>query len=259
LTTSGETKWENLRPERRATRGGAKRPSVLVDIASGYNALIQVSADTRMKKIRLLHLSDIHFRPPAAIGHDPEYALRKDVLDDIAGIVANRGALDAVLVTGDIAFSGAESEYKEAAKWLDDVASAGGCEREMVYMCPGNHDVDRDYILKNSPVRDMHKSIRGERTNEERERELMIRLGEDTARKMIYEPLTAYNHFAGRYRSEFLGTERFAWDSEDPLVLNDGSLLKIRGLNSALLSGPGDTKGSLFVSAREPPLLSERR
>jgi hypothetical protein len=223
----------------------------LVDVmANGYNALIHATVETPMKKIRLLHLSDIHFRPPFAIGHDPEYALRKDLLDDVAVIVKQRGSLDAILVTGDIAFSGAESEYLEAAKWLDKVSEAGGCEPEMVYMCPGNHDVDRNYILTNSPVRDMHKSIRGEQTNAERERELMVRLGEDTARKMIYEPLTEYNEFAARYRSAFFAKERYAWDSEDPLVLNDGSLLKIRGLNSALLSGPGDSKGSLFLGSR---------
>jgi hypothetical protein len=39
-----------------------------------------------MKKIRLLHLSDIHFRPAGKIGHDPDYALREEVLSTSAVI-----------------------------------------------------------------------------------------------------------------------------------------------------------------------------
>lgn len=213
------------------------------------SAIYQSPVDIQMKKIRLLHLSDIHFRPAGKIGHDPDYALREEVRLDIAGLAEKRGALDAILVTGDIAFSGAKSEYEEAEKWLDDIADAGGCGREMVYVCPGNHDIDRDYILKNSPVSDMHRSIRSEANNEERERQLMIRLGEDTARELIFKPLTEYNEFAARYNCAFFADNRYAWDSED-LILNDGSVLRIRGLNSALLSGPGDTKKSLFLGTR---------
>ncbi|WP_369063443.1 metallophosphoesterase [Burkholderia gladioli] len=202
-----------------------------------------------MKKIRLLHLSDIHFQRPGSIGHDPDYALREELRADVEKIVATRGALDAIVVTGDIAFSGSKPQYDEAERWLDALADTGGCGREMVYVCPGNHDVDRDYIVKNSPVKDMHRSIRGEANNEERERQLLIRLGEDTARELIFKPLTEYNEFAARYNCAFFADDRYAWDSED-LILNDGSVLKIRGLNSALLSGPGDNKGSLFLGKR---------
>lgn len=203
-----------------------------------------------MKRIRLLHLSDIHFQRPGKIGHDPDYALREELRLDVDKMVRDRGAIDAIVVTGDVAFSGAKHEYEEAERWLDELTATGGCGREMVYVCPGNHDVDREYILKNSPVRDMHRSIRGEANNEERERQLLIRLGEDTASELIYKPLTEYNEFAARYDCTFFADKRYAWDSEEDLVLNDGSVLKVRGLNSALLSGPGDTKGSLFLGKR---------
>jgi DNA repair exonuclease SbcCD nuclease subunit len=201
-----------------------------------------------MKKIRLLHLSDIHFRPPVAIGHDPDYALRDDLRRDVATVVRDRGAIDAILVTGDIAFSGAKAEYDEASQWLDALADTGSCGREMVYVCPGNHDIDRDFIKKNGLIEDLHDSVRNKPSNVEREQHLMRRLEQDTARELAYSPLTEYNNFAARYDCSFFADDSYAWNSED-FILNDGSSLRIRGLNSALLSGPRDAPGSLFLGA----------
>ncbi|SAL51140.1 Calcineurin-like phosphoesterase superfamily domain protein [Caballeronia cordobensis] len=202
-----------------------------------------------MKRVRLLHLSDIHFHPPGAIGHDPDYALREDLRLDLAAMVAARGPLDAILVTGDIAFSGAKVEYENASEWLDAMADTGGCGREMVYVCPGNHDIDREFIRKNGLVEDLHDSVRGRPSHFEREQHLMRRLEQDVARELVYSPLTEYNKFAARYDCAFFADERYAWDSDD-FVLNDGSALRIRGLNSALLSGPRDAPGSLFLGAK---------
>lgn len=195
-----------------------------------------------------MHLSDIHFRPAAAIGHDPDYALREDLKRDVATLVSSRGAIDAILVTGDIAFSGAKAEYDEASQWLDALADVVGCPQEMVYVCPGNHDIDREFIRKNGLIEDLHDSVRSKASNLEREQHLMRRMEQDTARALIYSPLTEYNNFAVRYGCSFFADDRYAWDSQD-FILNDGSSLRIRGLNSTLLSGPRDVRGSLLLGA----------
>lgn len=201
-----------------------------------------------MNKIRLLHLSDIHFRPAATIGHDPDYALREDLKRDVSAMASERGTIDAILVTGDIAFSGAKAEYDEASQWLDALADASGCPREMVYVCPGNHDIDREFIKKNGLIEDLHDNVRRQSSNIEREQLLMRRLEQDTVRELAYSPLTEYNNFAARYECSFFADDHYAWDSED-FILNDGSSLRIRGLNSTLLSGPRDARKSLLLGA----------
>jgi predicted phosphodiesterase len=210
-----------------------------------------------MKKIRLLHLSDIHFHSPTSIGHDADLALREDLRRDVAQVVAERGALDAILVTGDIAFSGTRPEYDQAQIWLDQLADTGGCRREMVYVCPGNHDVDRAYITDNGLIEDLHDNVRRKSSNVEREKHLMQRLKQDTARELLYSPLTEYNRFAAQYNCSFFADNRYAWDCEDDFVLNDGSALRIRGLNSALLSGPGDARKTLFLGSKAYTIVAQ--
>lgn len=52
-----------------------------------------------------------------------------------------------VLVTGDLAFSGASraaGELRDAARWLDALRATFQLERDRVFFVPGNHDVQRD-------------------------------------------------------------------------------------------------------------------
>ena len=76
---------------------------------------------------------------------DPNRALRDDIVDDVKKMRARIGRpADAVLISGDIAFAGAQDEYQFATDWLRDLlCPAAGCRMDDVFVIPGNHDVDR--------------------------------------------------------------------------------------------------------------------
>lgn len=201
-------------------------------------------------KVRFVHLSDIHFNKKAAtFGFDPDRELRRLVQRDIAEQTRVLGPANAVLVTGDIAYAGKREEFEDAARWLDEVCDAAGCGREAVLMCPGNHDVDRAVIERNQLIQDGHEAIRKGPTFYERDLALTRRLTQPEARALFYSAIAEYNSFAARYQSSFFADERtFVWEHD--FTLNDGSTLRVRGLNTALLSGLSDVEGSLFLGTR---------
>ncbi|MCY0854992.1 metallophosphoesterase [Cupriavidus sp. D39] len=203
-----------------------------------------------VEKIRFVHLSDIHFnRRAAAFGFDPDRELRRLVQRDIAEKVNTLGPMNAVLVTGDIAYAGKRDEFDVAAKWLDEVCEAAQCGKEAVLLCPGNHDVDRAVIERNQLIQDGHDAVRKGTTFYDRDMALTRRLTQTEARALFYASLAEYNSFAARYQSSFFADEHtFVWEHD--FELNDGSTLRIRGLNTALLSGLADIAGSLFLGSR---------
>ena len=112
--------------------------------------------------IRILHLSDLHFRADRAWDSDP-------VLRDLARFIADevrQGLVpDLVAITGDLAFSGKPDEYRRdpgqpddrphgtAWDWLTDELwpaltpdSARPLPRERLLLVPGNHDADRGQV-----------------------------------------------------------------------------------------------------------------
>jgi len=200
--------------------------------------------------LRFIHLSDIHFSNRVAkFGFDPDRELRNRVLEDIITMKGHLGPATAVLVTGDVAFAGQRAEYEDAAQWLDRVCDAAGCDREEVFVCPGNHDIDQGVIKENSLIQDGHDAVRRLENSYDRQRALEQRLGQKDARALFYAPLAAYNDFAARYESSFFADEdSFVWERD--FQLNDGSTLRIRGLNSALLSGLADREGTMYLGPR---------
>ncbi len=200
--------------------------------------------------LRLAHFSDIHFnRLTGEIGFDPDEDLRGEIRRDLEVQVATLGKLDAVLVSGDVAYAGKKEEYQIAIRWLDELCAAGRCERDAVYVVPGNHDVDQDIIRANPLLQDAHDSIRGKLTDYDRDTALRRRLEEPYSRNLFYAPLREFNEFAGLYGCSFFAdADSYAWNHA--LDLNDGSRLFIRGLNSALLSGLSDAEETLFLGSR---------
>jgi hypothetical protein len=52
-------------------------------------------------------------------------------------------ATDAILVTGDIAFSGSEGQYVSAKAWLLDLATRTGVSPDRIFVVPGENDTLR--------------------------------------------------------------------------------------------------------------------
>lgn len=200
--------------------------------------------------LRLAHLSDIHFSFRASeTGFNPDRDVRSELTRDLAKQARDFGSIDAILVSGDVAYAGKQKEYDDAALWLDELCDAGGCARSSVFLCTGNHDIDQEVLKANSAIQDIHDAIRRETAHPARDSALMRRLQQPEVRNLLYAPMRDYNDFAVRYECSFYGEgEAFAWDRDLP-PLEDGTILRIRGMNSALLSGLSDRQQSLFLGS----------
>ncbi len=99
-----------------------------------------------MDEVRILHLSDIHFRKSTKKDNP---GLRADVqeklLETIEAHVKKHEPPEFVSITGDIAFSGKEEEYLLALKFINELKAKLPLETHYLVV-PGNHDVDRDEI-----------------------------------------------------------------------------------------------------------------
>jgi predicted phosphodiesterase len=193
-----------------------------------------------------MHLSDIHFRwPKHGAKYELDDDLRNEVQRDSHRVLdqLQTGAPSAILITGDIAFSGGADEYKMASDWLlGDLYKVTKCPGEDVCCVPGNHDIDWNTIRQSKPIRDCHRSLRGQ------ELHLLDGAIQEylTDSFVFYRPLENYNKFAMQFNCDLSVSEPF-WSRD--FDLNDGSLLRVRGANSALISDEEDNlrTGKLLV------------
>lgn len=201
--------------------------------------------------MRLLHLSDIHFRSPICLTPhlDRSKPFRSRLEQDLAGLCNADGIrVDAILVGGDIAFKADPDEYKAAKTWLLRIAEICGCRASNILTVPGNHDVDRATCAKDE-VTQAQADIAEEASNSARDRALMQRLATEEEAKFLFEPLEAYNNFAAQFGCQVFHTHPF-W--ERTLELGQGVKLRLHGLTSTFISGVGDrdsAPGRLFLGS----------
>ena len=180
------------------------------------------------------------------IHNDVKECLIEDVRLAVKDLEAGRAS--GIIMTGDIAFGGRQSEYTEAAAWLDRVAEAAGCDLFNIQVVPGNHDIDRSQI---TPLTEM--MLR--RIAEHGEAALDKFLEAEADREMLFRRFSAYRPFAAGYRcpldtSAELSEERVA-------ALAPGRNIRFIRLNSALLCSNDDAEGTLLLGARQR-VLRER-
>lgn len=190
-----------------------------------------------------LHLSDIHIGHGAA-DHQADQnlvleALRADVARQIAAGIPKP---DVVLVTGDIAFSGAcrnKHEYKRAAAWLKKIAGAVELGPEAVFVVPGNHDVQRP--VDKPDKEDLLRALRnGKKTVDNV-------LPDRAIRKYLAARQANYFAFVKGFASACSATE----DSKLPpgcwqhsLPRRDRLTVRLCGLNTALLAADEKVYGA---------------
>ena len=194
--------------------------------------------------IGFMHLSDIHFGQEKGgqiwIHEDVKESLIEDVGLAVRDLEAGRAR--GVIVTGDIAFGGRECEYDQAAKWLDRVADAAGCERTSIQVVPGNHDIDRSQITRATGMMLEKIATEGETALDEF-------LESEADRELLFRRFSAYRPFAEGYRctldtSAELSEERVA-------TLVPGRSIRFIRLNSALVCSRHDEEGKLLLGARQ--------
>ncbi len=186
----------------------------------------------------ILYLSDIHFHRPGPLGErlDLDTDLRNELETDAVAMKAKLGPVAAILVNGDIAFSGHPDEYGRAKKWLDGLCVKLDCPSERVFTTPGNHDIDRTAIRTSKLLRLCHDDFRSRKV-EDLDSAFTDYLEDSVARRDLFLPIAAYNDFAAPYGCA-LDADNPYW--EYPLILNDESTLQLRGVNSTLVSDEDD-------------------
>jgi hypothetical protein len=94
-----------------------------------------------MRPICWLHISDIHIQPRDAWSQD---IVLTAMCRDIDQRRRQGITPDFILVTGDLAFSGAANEYHLVKDFFDALIEASGVPRERIFCIPGNHDIERE-------------------------------------------------------------------------------------------------------------------
>jgi len=238
--------------------GDKEQGQPVAALLGGDPSAARRSQQRSTEKLVLLHLSDIHFR--SHDNGDPDEDLRNELERDAVRVINRIGHVDGVLVTGDIAFSGKAREYDMAAEWLDRLCALIGCPIEDVWVIPGNHDVNRDAIGRDQLIPLVHKDVRPDVSvdaprdiSRHIDAHLNALLGTEAGDK-FFASIEQFNRFALRFGCQSTRTQ-LVW--EDDLPLNDGSTLRLRGINSTLVSGPHDNLGTnkLVVGGRQslPP------
>ena len=81
-------------------------------------------------------------------------------------------------------------------------------------------------------------------------------LSEEESSRLLYEAPGPYNSFAGQFFCDLHPPERTI--AQRDLFLNDGSILRLSGFNSAFVSSAADRKGDLFIDPACLQLVRDR-
>lgn len=193
--------------------------------------------------IGFVHLSDIHFGQEKGGRLRIHGDVKERLIDDVRGVAKEleAGRAAGIIVTGDIAYGGRDSEYTEAAAWLDRVAAAAGCAISDIQVVPGNHDINRDEITEAT-------QMMLERIVDEGEPALDRVLESDEDRDLLFRRFAAYRPFAQAYRCPL---NISAEPEEHVASLAPGRSIRFIRLNSALTCSKNDEKGKLLLGARQ--------
>lgn len=180
--------------------------------------------------LKILHVSDIHFNHN---GWDEDYDQRTELVRDVANYVDGKGAIDAILVGGDIAFGAEEAQYRIARDWIDELlVAAGGLDPSDVWVVPGNHDVSWSEINRSPIAQDFRRALL-ECDLADVDLVLKHRLADDPQSAAVMAPLNAYNDFATAFGCS-VTADAPMW-IDDTLEV-DGVVLRLTGVNSAIAS-----------------------
>lgn len=190
--------------------------------------------------IRLLHLSDIHFRTGTAWDADPVLrSLASFIGQDVqAGLTP-----DLIVITGDLAFSGKAGEYALARNWLTQELwrvltqdPARPLPQDRLLLVPGNHDVDRDAVDFTAEA--VHDRLLGGNDQSQ----IAKVLADKSQRKLLLKRHAPYLKFC----KEWLGkTQPLPWWQRTFDIR--GQSLHVAGLDSAWMACGDQDRGRLLL------------
>jgi excisionase family DNA binding protein len=171
--------------------------------------------------LRFLQISDIHFRG-GATGHEEgalDYGLRQALIEDARSAVAQAGGVSAVLVCGDLANWGSGSEFTQASTWLHSLCSAIGVPPWMVWVVPGNHDLDRAKL--GAEQLELRRRLRSAADGEQVAAMFAAVLADGEKREALLDPLYNYIEFASAYDCTAAGAPPTSRRLDGPLLRPD--------------------------------------
>jgi predicted phosphodiesterase len=196
--------------------------------------------------LTFLHLSDLHITTEDADGQfDQDAKIRHALLNDLG--IEGRTNFDAILVTGDVAYHGRAAEFERAKLWFEEVRTKTQSNPESLFVIPGNHDVNQAIVYKSSGLWDLHEALRDPTMSPaDRDHSLRCKLKDPTM--PFLAALKEYNAFASEYGCPTTCHE-LAWVQvlNGNKALEDGTVVRFHGLNSAILSDGGDARPNLFL------------
>lgn len=183
-----------------------------------------------------LHLSDIHIGHGDAQHKWDQKLVLKQLKIDIYD-AKNRGVpkINAVLVTGDLAFSGGvkeKSEYKQVKEFLTEIGEITSVSSNKIFVVPGNHDVQRNIEIDDPDGMQTLLKLRSG------EQHIDKSLSDKKERKFLTSRISNYLNFAkdfAPFNSKNQKEESLLYWSQK-LTLNDGYSIILVGLNTTLLA-----------------------
>lgn len=176
-----------------------------------------------MRTVTWLHLSDWH-------QGRPDYD-RRVVRDELIADLERRveiderlATIDFIVFSGDLSFSGEESEYEQAIRdLLDPLLNVTGVPKKLFFMVPGNHDVHRNTLRFLRPFQFKER------------REVNQALSDKASRRILLQPMDNYSRFVG----QFWGADAVAEPAYSFLCPFEvhGIRVTVVGMNSSWMCG----------------------
>lgn len=184
-----------------------------------------------------LHISDIHFGHGGAENVSDQAFVLAKLVDDLQGHSARAVSPQAVLITGDVGFTGGKrdpGEYQSALDYMDQVKAKIG--NLPVFVVPGNHDVQRaetrGFTLR------LLEALRAGTTAGELDDVLKASDEAD----LLHARFSGYDEFVAK--ADATGDSR-GWTRD--ITGADGRPIRILGWNTALLSNDDSDEGKLTI------------
>lgn len=193
------------------------------------------------QNLTFIHLSDIHFSKNSGDNYDLDNDLRNEILEDIKREHGMIGCPSGILICGDIAYSGKKIEYDNAIAFLIELCQLLGIQETDIFCVPGNHDVDQDVPKNSSGFLNMQSAIENSSDLDEK---LTAYLRDPICNSILFQHIHEYNKFAGKFFCNIYNEKPFQYKDFE---LNDGSVLRVRSLNSVIISNQLDKKERLMV------------
>lgn len=184
------------------------------------------------KRFSWLHLSDLHFQY-----HNDSFEstfVYDKLLEDLKHI---ESLIDCVFITGDIAYSGKEEEYKIATEFFHNVSASLNIPKNRFFFVPGNHDILRNdtmpYVTKiTDNIRD--------------EKDLSGLLGNKQLLDLFLSKF--HNYYA--FMKDFIESSSYGLSYTENICIN-GVDVSVVGLNSAWTSTTVQEKGRILLGERQ--------